>query len=323
MKEKPKDRSRLAEIFKKEWQTVEQSQEIQKIKEIPKDKLIKEYRSLSLSYKKLLNEMMKITRIGDVNYKKLMAANDRIRDQKTELELLNDELREANAVKDKFYSIIAHDLKDPFQVLLISSEVLHQDYNEMEEDERHKYISGIYRTSGNLAALLENLLQWSRSQYGEIECKPREIALDFLAKEQIDFFIARAEKKNIEMVSKIPGDVVVYADENMVQSIFRNIVGNALKFTHPGGKVFLSTEEDGNFIVTSISDTGVGIPPEKLENLFSIGKNLTTMGTAKEKGTGLGLMLCKEFIEKNGGTIHVASQVGKGSTFSFSLPKPT
>ena len=322
MKEKPRDRSRLAEMFKKEWLTVEESQEIQKIKDIPKDKLLKEYRALGQSYKKLLNEMMKITRIGDVNYKKLMAANDRIRDQKNELENLNDELREANAVKDKFYSIIAHDLKDPFQVLLISSEVLHQDYKEMEEEEIQKYISGIYRTSGNLASLLENLLQWSRTQYGEIECKPKTIALNLLAKEQIDFFITRAEKKNIKLLSEIPKHAVAYADENMVQSIFRNLVGNALKFTYPGGKVSLSTKEEDNVIIASVSDTGVGIPEDKLDALFNLGGNITTTGTAKEKGTGLGLMLCKEFVEKNGGMIWVTSRLGKGSTFSFSLPKP-
>jgi signal transduction histidine kinase len=322
MNEKRRDRSRLAEMFKKEWLIVEQSQEIQKVKDIPKDRLLKEYRALGQSYKKLLTEIMKITRIGDVNYKKLMAANDRIRDQKTELEHLNDELREANAVKDKFYSIIAHDLKDPFQVLLISSEVLHQDYIEMEEEEILKYISGIYRTSGSLASLLENLLQWSRTQYGEIECNPKIIPLDLLAKEQIDFFITRAEKKNINLISKIPGNAVVYADENMVQSIFRNLVGNALKFTHPGGNVFLSAEEDGDFIVASVSDTGIGIPTEKLETLFNLGRNLVSTGTAKEKGTGLGLMLCKEFVEKNGGTMRVTSQPGKGSVFSFSLPRP-
>lgn len=322
MTEKVKDKSRLAEIFKKEWLTSEHAQEVQKNAGISNEKLAKEYRTLSQGYKKMLKEMMKLTRIGDVNYKKLMEANDRIQEQKTKLEALNNELREANAVKDKFYSIIAHDLKDPFQVLLISAEVLHNDYPDMGIDERNKYISGIYRTTGNLAALLENLLQWSRTQYGEIECKPREIELDLLAKEQIDYFIAKAEKKNIKLIAEIPENLPVYADENMLQSILRNLVGNALKFTRAGGVITLTAREDGNFIVTSISDTGVGIPEDKRDALFNIGGNFTTMGTAKEKGTGLGLMLCKEFVEKNGGSLNITSRVGKGSTFSFTLPKP-
>jgi len=322
MTDKGKNKSRIAGIFNKEWQTAEHSQDVQKNTDITKEKLAKEYRTLSQAYKKMLKEMMKLTRIGDVNYKKLMEANDRIREQKTKLEQLNNELRAANAVKDKFYSIIAHDLKDPFQVLLISAEVLHNDYPDMEKEERNKYISGIYRTTGNLAALLENLLQWSRTQYGEIECNPREIDLDILAKEQIDFFIAKAEKKNITLIAEIPENLPVYADENMLQSILRNLVGNALKFTHPGGTVKLTTKDDGNFIVTSVSDTGVGIQGEKLDALFTTGGSHTTMGTAKEKGTGLGLMLCKEFVEKNGGSLRISSQPGKGSTFSFTLPKP-
>ncbi len=319
---KAKDKSSIAEIFKKEWLTSEHAQEVQKNTGISKGKLAKEYRTLSQGYKKLLKEMMKLTRIGDVNYKKLMQANDRIQEQKTRLEELNDELREANAVKDKFYSIIAHDLKDPFQVLLISAEVLHNDYPDMGKEEKNKYISGIYRTTGNLAALLENLLQWSRTQYGEIECKPQAIDLNRLAKEQIDYFIAKAEKKNIKLIAEIPENLMPYADENMLQSILRNLVGNALKFTYAEGEVKLSAKEDGNYIVTTVSDTGVGIPGKKLETLFNIGGNHTTMGTAKEKGTGLGLMLCKEFVEKNGGSLHVTSQLGKGSTFAFSLPKP-
>lgn len=322
MTDKGKDKSRIAEIFKKEWQTAEHSLDVQKDTSISKEKLAKEYRTLSQGYKKLLKEMMKLTRIGDVNYKKLMEANDRIQEQKTKLEKLNNELREANAVKDKFYSIIAHDLKDPFQVLLISAEVLHNDYPDMEIEERNKYVSGIYRTTGNLAALLENLLQWSRTQYGEIECNPREIDLNLLAKEQIDYFIAKAEKKNIKLIADIPANLTVYADENMLQSILRNLVGNALKFTHAAGAVTLAAREDGKHVSTSVTDTGVGIPAKKVDALFNIGGNHTTMGTAKEKGTGLGLMLCKEFVEKNGGSLKVSSRVGKGSTFSFTLPKP-
>ncbi|MCP5106364.1 MAG: hypothetical protein GY950_23465 [bacterium] len=329
MNEKTKN-SATAQIFKKEHKVLDKALEIQETKNISTEELSKAYLSLSRHYEKMLKEIMKITRIGDVHYKKLMAANDRIQEQKNQLENLNKKLRRANAVKDKFYSIIAHDLKDPFQVLLISSEVLADDFKEMEETEVKKYVEGIHKTAANLAALLQNLLQWSRSQYGEIRCLPRKIDLFALVAEHIDYFNGNAQSKNIRLQSHIPGDTFVCADENMIKSVFRNLISNAVKFTPPGGTVTLSVKEDHDFVVTSVSDTGVGIPEEKLADLFNSAENSedteyigshTTIGTAKEKGTGLGLMLCKEFVEKNGGSIHVTSQVGKGSVFEFSLPK--
>jgi signal transduction histidine kinase len=310
------------EIFKKEWKIVHRSQDILNKEDISIDKLKDEYRSISKNYKKLLKEMIKITRIGDVNYKKLMDANDRIQEQKSELEVLNQELRDTNAVKDKFYSIIAHDLKDPLQVLLISSEILQNDLENMLEEEIGKYVGSIYRTSGNLSALLQNLLQWSRSQYGEMECRPGKIDLHFLAEEHIEYYIENAQNKNIHLISNIPRNSIVYADENMIRSVVRNLVGNAVKFTEPGGKVTLTSKEKEDIIVTSVIDTGVGIPEDKLDLLFKLGENYTTVGTAKERGTGLGLMLFKEFVEKNGGAISVTSKPGEGSVFTFSLPKP-
>lgn len=322
MTAKAKNKIEAHEIFKKEWKIVDRSQEIQNKNDVSMEKLKDEFRYLSKNYKKLLKEMIKITRIGDVNYKKLMDANDRIQEQKSELEVLNDELRETNAVKDKFYSIIAHDLKDPLQVLLISSEILQNDLENMAGEEIRKYVGSIYRTSGNLSALLQNLLQWSRSQYGEMECRPEKIDLHFLAEEHIEYYIENAQNKNIHLISKIPRNSIVYADENMIRSVVRNLVGNAVKFTEPGGKVTLTSKEKENIIVTSVTDTGVGIPEDKLDLLFTLGENYTTVGTAKERGTGIGLMLFKEFVEKNGGTIGVTSRPGKGSIFEFSLPKP-
>jgi signal transduction histidine kinase len=256
-----------------------------------------------------------------------MSAKDRIREQNDELETLNKELRAANAVKDRLYSIIAHDLRDPFQVLLITTEVLNNDYLDMDEEELGKYIKGVYKTTVNLAALLENLLQWARSQHGEIECIPREIDLHLLAAEYIEYYGGNARGKEITLLSKIPGNYFAYADENMVKCVLRNLISNAVKFTNPGGKVTVTAEEKGDFIVIAVTDTGVGIPAEKLPGLFKLGETVeivetySTPGTAREKGTGLGLMLCKEFVEKNNGTIHVTSRVGKGSTFEFSLPK--
>ncbi len=327
MSEKTKNKNSQADIFKKECETLEHAREIQENQDISKEKLQKEYKHLGQKFDKLLKEMMKITRIGDANYRKLMSAKDRIREQNDELETLNKELRDANAVKDRLYSIIAHDLRDPFQILLITTEVLNNDYLDMEGEELEKYIKGIYKTTINLAALLENLLQWARSQHGEIECKPRKIDLHSLAAEYIEYFGGNAQSKNITLLSKIPANCFACADENMIKCVLRNLISNAVKFTNPGGKVTVTAEEKDDFIVISVSDTGVGIPEAKLPGLFKLGESVekvekySTPGTAREKGTGLGLMLCKEFVEKNGGTIHVTSRVGQGSSFEFSLPK--
>lgn len=321
MSTKAKDKSGSFDIFKIEQEIAEQTEEIDSKDDICIDRLKGEYRYLSEKYKKLLKQMMKVTRIGDVNYKKLMDANDRIREQKGELEILNKDLREANVVKDKFYSIIAHDLKNPLQVLLISSEILQSDLDGMESVEIKKYVGDIYKITGNLASLLENLLQWSRSQYGKIECRPRKLDLHRLAHDHMEYVTHNAQKKNIRLFLQIPEKTMVYADEDMLKSIIRNLVNNAVKFTSPGGSVILTSTEEGDYVVTTVSDTGVGIPQDKLPLLFKTDQNYTTPGTAKEKGTGLGLMLCKEFVEKNGGAIQATSQTGKGSIFTFSIPR--
>jgi signal transduction histidine kinase len=237
------------------------------------------------------------------------------------LEELNRQLTEAKATQDKLYSIIAHDLRNPLQFLLFSSEVLYTDYENMEEQAVHSYIGKVFKTVQNMSDLLENLLQWSMSQYGNLECRPRPILYNFLVEDMVDFFAETAEKKKIRMVIEIPENTRVNADEEMVKSVLRNLISNALKFTHPGGDITVSTREEGEFIVTSVADSGIGIPKEKMDTLFKMGLNQSSAGTSKEKGTGLGLTLCKELIEKNGGDIFVESKLGEGTAFRISLPK--
>lgn len=308
------------DIFKKELDILDHSENILREKEHSTETLLNEYDYLSQKYRKLLTEMMKITRIGDMNYKKIMDANEQIRVQKKELERLNQQLRDANLAKDRFYSIIAHDLRNPLQFLLLSSDLLDSEYSMNAESWVRKFIGKVFKTARHLSELLENLLQWSLSQYGELESRPKNLDLNILSDENIDYFIDIARDKGILLESKIPENTWVFADEEMVKSILRNLVSNAVKFTSAGGKVFLSTSRDGDFIHVLVRDTGVGIAPEIQTQLFKLWQNTTTNGTAKEKGTGMGLVLCKEFIERNGGQLKVESTVGHGALFEFTLP---
>lgn len=230
-------------------------------------------------------------------------------------------LREANATKDKFFSIIAHDLKNPFNALLGLSKLLLQNFDIFDDEKKMHFIQGIFQSSEQGYKLLENLLDWSRMQTGKINWTPSEIDLCTYAFENISLLKTGAENKNISLYSDISKDTIIYADANMVTMIIRNLVSNAIKFTHEGGEVKISSETKGNEEEITISDTGVGIRPETIEKLFRIDNHHSTLGTANEQGTGLGLILCREFIEKNGGKIWIESEVGKGSEFKFTLPK--
>jgi two-component system sensor histidine kinase/response regulator len=198
-----------------------------------------------------------------------------------------------------------------------------EEYERLEEDAVKKFIDQVNRTAQNMTSLLENLLRWARFQYGELDCLPGKIDLFILAKETSQHFLANAEKKNIDISMEIPENTWVYADENMIESVLRNLVNNAVKFTHPGGKIKISSKKEGDFIVTSVQDTGIGMSKEKLDSLFQNGQHISTSGTAKEKGSSLGLLICKEFVEKNGGEIRAKSEPGQGSTFEFFLPTPS
>jgi signal transduction histidine kinase len=308
-------------MFQNELDVVKKTQAVQNKAGITKKQLQKEYQFLSVKYEKLVKEMIKITRIGDMHYKKLMEANDQIQEHKKILEELTQQLLEANAAKDRFYSIIAHDLRNPLQVLLFSAEFMADEYQQLGEEGIEKFIKQVNHTAQNMSTLLENLLQWARFQYGELECRPEEIDLFVLANENIQYFIGNAEKKNINIFMGVPENTWVYADENMIKSVLRNLVNNSVKFTHPGGKIKIFSKEEEDFIITSVQDTGIGMPKEKLDVLFQSGKHVSTQGTAEETGSNLGLLICKEFVEKNGGEIRVKSEPGKGSTFEFTLPK--
>jgi PAS domain S-box-containing protein len=231
-----------------------------------------------------------------------------------------NELQYLNASKDKFFSIIAHDLKNPFISLLGFSEILLEDYDTLSNDERFEYIHNIYSASKNSFQLLDNLLQWSRAQTGRIDYCPIEIDFKKLAEECLTVLVTTATKKRIKIINNFGNSIFVYADPDMAKTVIRNLITNALKFTNEGGVVSITAAIQEDYLLTVIEDNGVGMDADTAEKLFRIDVHHSACGTSNEVGTGLGLILCKEFIEKNGGKIWFESELGKGSRFFFTLP---
>ncbi|MGA2297276.1 MAG: tetratricopeptide repeat protein [FCB group bacterium] len=238
-----------------------------------------------------------------------------------QLQIKEQGLMEANATKDKFFSIIAHDLKNPLHAITLSSDVLIHKYKFMPGEQLIDLIKNINKAGNYISELLANLLQWARSQSGRIEFEPQKINLKQAVTENLDLLIVNANKKNLDISYDIEEDTALYADSNMVNTILRNLISNAIKFTDDFGMVKISTDINCNFVQISVSDTGIGISEEDLQKLFRIDVQHTTIGTSKEKGTGLGLILCKEFVDRHGGEILVDSKEGEGTTFKITLPK--
>jgi PAS domain S-box-containing protein len=229
------------------------------------------------------------------------------------------ELQELNATKDKFFSIIAHDLKTPFNSILGLSEVLKDEAKHLDIATIEQYSSIIHSTSSNTFRLLENLLEWARVQRSQILFHPVSILLKNLVDEVIEFMIEKANSKMIAVINYIPDGMVVYADKDMLKTILRNLISNALKFTSTRGKIEIKAILKGSTTEILVLDTGTGISKDDIAKIFRIDSNFSKDGTENEKGTGLGLLLCKEFVEKHGGKIWVESEIGKGSTFIFTL----
>ena len=232
----------------------------------------------------------------------------------------NQQLAVLNSTKDRFFSIIAHDLRNPFHTVSGFAEILINDYKKLSPEKIERFLNLIYSSSISGNNLLENLLQWSRSQTGRISFTPAKLNLSAIADETISLLEGNARSKNITIQTLIDQNITVLADENMLKTICRNLVSNAIKFTSENGTVTIKAATSNLQVEVTIADTGVGIPQENLSQLFRIDATVTTKGTASEAGTGLGLILCKEFIEKHKGKIWVESDEGKGSQFKFTLP---
>ncbi|MFH1160466.1 MAG: PAS domain-containing sensor histidine kinase [bacterium] len=237
------------------------------------------------------------------------------------LKVSEQSLRESNVSKDKFFSIIAHDLRGPFNAIIGFSELLHTELDSFNEMERRTMIKNIHEASVSTFKLLENLLEWSRIQTGRTKPNPENIDLSTIVNNSLSFLKHLAEKKKIKLFSGIHFGTIAYCDENMITTVIRNLISNAIKFTNPMGDVRIWATEKEKVIEIVVADNGVGIPPENQQKLFRLDESVKTRGTSGEQGTGLGLILCHEFIELNGGRILVESTPGKGSQFKFTLPK--
>jgi signal transduction histidine kinase len=244
-----------------------------------------------------------------------------LKKQKDKLEKQTGKLEELNITKDKLFTIISHDLRNPFNTILNLCTLLKQNLKDYKTDEIEKFINLLNESAGKGFYLLENLLNWSRSQTNQINIMPSRFDISFLIDLNIDLFRQNAMDKKVELISAIDHKMFVYADEDMVNTVIRNLISNALKYTHEKGKITIHAKETDDFIEVSVKDTGIGIEPEDLKNLFRIDVNKVKPGTGKEKGTGLGLIICKEFIEKNGGQIWAKSTQKKGSIFYFTIPR--
>lgn len=254
--------------------------------------------------------------------KVLHQQKEEIQTSQKELESVNKLLAETNATKDKFYSIIAHDLKSPFNSMLGFSEILDDNFDDYDKEQQKKFIGNIHQGLKDNYNLLENLLQWANSQKGTIRFEPQKIDLFAITNTTCNIFHQTALEKSIELINQIPESTYIQADVNMVSTIIRNLVSNAIKFTHRGGEVRIDANlaKDNNFIEIMVKDNGSGISEDIKSKLFKITENISTKGTEKETGTGLGLLLCKEFVEKHKGKIWVESESGKGSSFYFTIP---
>lgn len=297
----------ILEIIQTVFQTGDlQTFEFQLVTENPDELLFFEARFVMSDYEKVLMILR------DITFQKLA---------EIQIQKFAQELKHLNETKDKFFSIISHDLRTPINGLLGYAEILSNEIDDLEKEDIKQFAGNIAEISKSTNALLNNILDWSRVQTGRISFQPGIIDLSYSVKRIINLLNASASNKNISLVNSISSGTNIYADENMLHSILINLTGNAIKFTHNDGIVRISCNELENYFQLSVSDNGIGISKENVEKLLDSDIIYSTNGTAKEKGTGLGLLLCKEFVEKHSGKIWIESEEGNGTTFHFTLAK--
>ena len=261
--------------------------------------------------KKFLEEKLTFEHKTNVE---LTRMNEKIREQ-------NDQLQQLVQARDKLQSIISHDLRNPLTVINSVTETLNERISQLDTTEIGMAVKVIHETNARGLNLLDNLLNWSRMQTGKIQVVPAIVPLYPLIKDIIKLFKTSAEEKGISTLVDMDHQLTVFADEDMLRTVLRNLVSNAIKFTARGGTVHITAETiKGNQTRVKVSDTGIGISPSNLKRLFTLYESLSTPGTANEKGSGLGLSLVREFIAMNNGRIEVDSSEGTGSTFSLHLP---
>lgn len=299
-------------LFDKEKEIIARSKTIAEKYKSDDNPLYSEFVQLSDHYAKLFKQFSRIVKISD-------KTQEQLKESRESIIKYNDELKQLNATKDKFFSIIAHDLKSPFQAFLNLNTFLVKRLDAYSREEIAELITELGDVADNLFKLLENLLSWSRIQMGKTQFSPNVFPVDQLVDMTLEVLTVSAENKNIDLVKRIEDSVSVYTDPNMFNTILRNLVSNAIKFTPKAGKVTVAAGRNDNSTVISVSDNGIGLSEKDQNKLFRLDVNHSTPGTEEEKGTGLGLILCKEMVDKHGGKIWVESEKSVGTSFYFSL----
>jgi len=284
---------------------------------------------ISFSSSDELLAVLTITDVTDLTHK-LKEQNELYKKANNELEyrritqeklrISENSLRDLNATKDKFFSIIAHDLRGPVTSLIHLSDILVKNQMEDNSSDAKQISQYINKSSRSLHSLLINLLDWSRLQLGKIVFKAEFADINELIEIILSLYESSANAKEIKIVNELQSGLALFVDVNMFSTIVRNLVSNAIKYTPVGGTITIKAFIKDKDLLVSVVDTGVGLEKEDIQRLFKIDSNFSMPGTANETGTGLGLILCKEFVENHGGKLWVSSNFGEGSNFSFSIP---
>jgi two-component system, sensor histidine kinase and response regulator len=284
------------------------------------DELEKKVAERTIELKAILDRVSNANIEHQILIDELSKESQKLTKVNKKLAVSEQQLREALDTKDKFFSIIAHDIKNPLYSIILNSEILVNYGDELDQERLLQKHNQIYMTTKRLNDLLENLLQWARSQMGKINYEPSEFDLNKMVHEIADLFKPHLESKNLALENNIPRHSILYADIKLINTVIRNLVSNAVKYSNKDSKIEVNIIENNDNTEIFVKDHGVGISPEKAEKIFKIGKTISTPGTDKEKGTGLGLILCKEFVELHGGRIWIESNLNQGSEFHFTIP---
>ena len=265
-------------------------------------------------------EIEQISEEQKIQAEHLESANKELEKQNDEITAKSAELNRLIASRNKLLSIIGHDLKNPLNSIIGFADLLHSNLASLDKEQVKNYSEIIHSSSKSAYYLLENLLNWSRLQTGRLQRNPVKINISDLVNDVIPLYKATASGKRIELINKMDHQLHIFADRNMVNTIVRNITGNAIKYTNEGGSVTFSADAQGKEVIIRIEDTGIGMAKDVIEKLFRSEDVQSTPGTAGEKGTGLGLIIAREFVEKNHGKLEVESEPGRGTTFIITLP---
>lgn len=320
----------LKEVKERGWSSLMPIEDYNKKKAVLTDLLMGKINSYNLEHRVIKNDGTAVwanssgSLVKDSRNKvKIVGTLTDINDRKLaefKLKKYSEELESLNSSKDKFFSIISHDLRNPFNSLLGFSELLANNIEDLTEQEIKDSAKTLNRTAHNLFNLLTNLLEWSKLQNGTFKIEKSEVYLSEVINYTLDSFSESIRAKDIAVMRETEDEIKVLADRNMIDSAVRNLISNAIKFSKIGGIITIGCTINGNLAELYVTDSGIGIPNEDQERLFKIEKQFSTEGTNNEKGTGFGLLLCKEMVEKNGGTIRFKSKKAEGSTFTITLP---